>query len=133
MSLPSHHVPADRSLADRSCAENASPAAIRAALLSEDSERFDEAYRRALGQATRDHDMTPIHATLQSWRQQVIAQSDPDAFRVMVRRAAGFFSGQPVPDDEPVRRAPTGLPVQLGRGLRAPAARGRPAYSRRWR
>jgi len=44
-----HHVPADRSLADRSCAEDASPAAIRAALLSEDRERFDEAYRRALG------------------------------------------------------------------------------------
>lgn len=101
-----YHVPADRSLA-----ENASPATIREALLPEDRERFDEAYWQALDQAKRDYDMTPIHRTLERWRRQAIAQSDPEAFRLMVRRAAAFFSGQPVPDDEPfeVTRAKAGM------------------------
>jgi hypothetical protein len=42
---------------------------------------------------------------------QAIAQSDPDAFCVMPDRAAAFYSGEPVPADEPfaVTRAKAGM------------------------
>jgi hypothetical protein len=72
---------------------------------------FDEAYARALEEAKRDYDLASLHATLENWRRQAIAQSDPDAFRLMVRRAAAFYSGEPVPADEPVAvtRAKAGM------------------------
>ena len=38
---------------------------------------------------------------IEEYRCHAIAQSDPVAFRRSVRRAAEFFSGEPVPDDEP--------------------------------
>ena len=94
-----------------SLAQGASPASIRAALLPEDKVAFDEAYERALDQAKRDYDLVALHATVENWRRQAIAQSDPEAFRVMVRRAAAFYSGEPVPADEPfaVTRAKAGM------------------------
>lgn len=94
-----------------SLAQGASPASIRAALLPEDKGAFDEAYERALDQARRDYDLAALHATLENWRRQAIAQSDPEAFTVMVRRVAEFYSGAPVPADEPfaVSRAKAGM------------------------
>lgn len=94
-----------------SLAKGASPASISAALLPEDRTAFDDAYEHALDQAGRDYDLAALHATLENWRRQAIAQSDPDAFRLMVRRAASFYSGQPVPADEPfaVTRAKAGM------------------------
>lgn len=94
-----------------SLAEGASPAAIRAALLPEDRAVFDDAYWRVLDQAKREYDVTPLHETLENFRRQAIAQSDRDAFRTMVRRAAEYFSGEPVPDGEPfeVTRAKAGM------------------------
>ena len=94
-----------------SLAEGASPAAIRAALLPEDRGPFDEAYSRALDQAKRDDDVTGLHQTPEDWRRQAIAQSDRDAFRLMVRRVAEFASGEPVPEGEPfaVTRGKAGL------------------------
>jgi hypothetical protein len=102
----SSEVPAGGSLA-----KGASPATIRAALLPEDRERFDHAYGRALDEARQDGDITWLHSTLETWRRQAIAQSAPEAFRTMVRRAAAFFSGEPVPVDEPfeVTRAKAGM------------------------
>lgn len=94
-----------------SLARGASPAAIRAALLPEDQDRFDDDYRDALEQDRRDDDVTGLHSVLENWRRQAIAQSDPESFRTMVRRAAAFFSGNPVPDDEPfeITRAKAGM------------------------
>ena len=102
----SHHVPPGRSLA-----EGASPATIRAALSSGDHARFDDAYALALAQARQDYDLAPVHDMVEEWRRQAIAQSDPDAFRRMVRRAAEFFTGEPVPEDEPLAtsRAKAGM------------------------
>ena len=102
----SSEVPAGGSLAN-----GASPATIRAALFPEDRERFDHAYGRALDEARQDYDIAGLHSTLETWRRQAIAQSDPEAFRTMVRRAAAFFSGEPVPVDEPfeVTRAKAGM------------------------
>ncbi|MCD2186630.1 DUF6247 family protein [Actinomycetospora soli] len=94
-----------------SLARGASPASIRAALLPEDKTVFDAAYEDALERARRDYDLAALHDTLENWRRQAIAQSDPEAFRLMVRRAAAFFSGEPVPSDEPfaVTRAKAGM------------------------
>ncbi|WP_018335596.1 DUF6247 family protein [Actinomycetospora chiangmaiensis] len=94
-----------------SLAKGAQPAAIRAALLPEDQPLFDAAYEQALDQAKRDYDLAALHATLENWRRQAVAQSNPEAFRLMVRRAAAFFSGQPVPENEPfaVTRAKAGM------------------------
>lgn len=87
--------------AGASLAEGASPATIRAALLPEDRDAFDQSYWEASERAKREYDVTPVHSTLENWRRQAIAQSDRDGFRRMVRRAAEFFTGEPVPDDEP--------------------------------
>lgn len=94
-----------------SLAQGASPAAIRAALLPEDQAAFDEVYGTALDQAKRDYDLAVLHATLENWRRQAIAQSDPEAFRRMVSRVAAFYSGEPVPGDESfaVTRAKAGM------------------------
>lgn len=94
-----------------SLARGATPAAIRAALLPGDRDRFDQDYWHALEQAKQDYDVTGLHSTLENWRRQAIAQSDPESFRTMVRRAAAFFSGQPVPDDEPfeITRSKAGM------------------------
>src|SRR3954463_4722174 len=73
-----------------SLAQGASPAAMRAALLPEDKAAFDEAYEHALDQAQPAYDLAALHATLEDWRRQSVAQSDPEAFRLMVRRAAAF-------------------------------------------
>lgn len=72
---------------------------------------FDEAYERALEDARRTYDLTSVHETVEEWRRRAIAQSDPEAYRRTVRRAAEFFSGEPVADDEPfaVTRAKAGM------------------------
>lgn len=89
----------------------ASPATIRAALFPEDRELFDQAYATALDEARSSYELTSVHDTVEEWRRRAIAQSDPEAFRRMVRRAAEFFSGEPVADDEPfaVTRAKAGM------------------------
>lgn len=94
-----------------SLARGAAPASIRAALLPEDRAEFDDAYVRALDQARREYDLRALHDALENWRRRAIAQSDPEAFRLMVRRAAAFYSGEPVPADEPfaVTRAKAGM------------------------
>jgi hypothetical protein len=41
-----------------------------------------------------------MYATVESWRRQAVAQSDPGGFRVTVCRVAAFYSGALVPADE---------------------------------
>lgn len=95
----------------RSLAAGASPAAIRAGLFAEDRAQFDAAYGAALDEARRTYELAPVHDVLEEWRRRAILQSDPEAFRRSVRRAAEFFTGKPVPDDEPfeVTRVHAGL------------------------
>jgi hypothetical protein len=101
----------DGSPRSRSLGEGASPGTIRAALFPEDRELFDQAYARALDDARRTYELAAVHETVEEWRRRAIAQSDPEAFRRTVRRAAEFFSGEPVADDEPfaVTRAKAGM------------------------
>jgi hypothetical protein len=95
----------------RSLAAGASPAAIRDGLLEGDRPAFDAAYGAALDEARRTYELAPVHTTLEEWRRRAILQSDPEAFRRAVRRAAEFYTGKAVPDDEPfdVTRAHAGL------------------------
>lgn len=94
-----------------SLAVGASPGAIRSGLFAEDRPEFDAAYGSALDEARRTYELAPVHEVLEQWRRRAILQSDPDAFRRSVRRAAEFYTGQPVPDGEPsaVTRANAGL------------------------
>ena len=92
-------------------AEGASPRTVRAALFPEDRDLFDEAYATALDEARRTYEVTPVLETVEEWRRRAVLQSDPEAFRRSVRRAAEFFSGEAVPEDEPfaVTRARAGM------------------------
>lgn len=94
-----------------SLAIGASPSTIRAALFLEDRELFDRAYAEALDEARRSYELTPVLETVEEWRRRAVLQSDPAAFRRSVRRAAEFFTGEAVPEDEPfaVTRAKAGL------------------------
>lgn len=105
-STSAHDAPSPRSLA-----AGASPAAVRAGLFAEDRTQFDAAYGAALDEARRTYELGPVHDVVEEWRRRAILQSDPEAFRQSVRRAAEFFTGTPVPDDEPfeITRAHAGL------------------------
>lgn len=83
-------------------APGASPAAIRVALLPADQTLFDAAYDAALGDARSSRDLTGLFRMLEHWRGLAALQSDPDAFRRVVRRAAEALTGRPSPEDEPL-------------------------------
>lgn len=106
-----HSGPSGPSGQPGSLAAGASPAAIRAGLFAEDRPGFDVAYEAALDEARRSYELAAVHEVLEEWRRRAILQSDPDAFRRSVRRAAEFYTGEPVPDGEPfeVTRANAGL------------------------
>lgn len=92
--------------------QGASPAAIRAALLTDhDRAEFDADYEHALTEARQSLDLAELFATLEQWRRIAVLQSSPDNFRRVARRTAELLTGQPVPDDEPlsVTRRKAGL------------------------
>lgn len=82
--------------------EGAGPRAIRAALLVEEREEFDQAYRRALAEAGETLELAGVLDTLEHWRQRAIISADPQAYRRMLRRAAQLLSGDEVSEDEPL-------------------------------
>ena len=92
-------------------APGASPAAIRAALLSTDQARFDTAYAAALAASRESLDLGELFQTLEHWRRLALLQRDTENFAAMVRRVAETLSGEPVPDGEPfeLTRAKAGM------------------------
>jgi len=80
----------------------ASPRAIRAALLAEDRERFDEEYSAALTEARTALDLAGLFRTLEHWRGVATMQADPERFARTARRAAEVLTGRPSPADEPL-------------------------------
>lgn len=82
--------------------EGAGPRAIRAALLVEEREEFDQAYRGALAEAAQTWELGGVLEVLEHWRRRVIMSADPVAYRRMLRRAAELLSGEQVPEDEPL-------------------------------
>ena len=82
--------------------EGAGPRTIRAALLVEEREEFDQAYRRALAEAGDTLELAGVLDVLEHWRRRAIMSADPQAYRRMLRRAARLLSGDEVPEDEPL-------------------------------
>ena len=80
----------------------ASPAAIRAALLVTDRAGFDAAYALALVESRETLELAGLFRTLERWRRLAVLQSDLEAYRQMVRRAAQTLTGQQSPVDEPL-------------------------------
>ncbi len=81
--------------------EGAGPRAIRVALIAEEREEFDQAYRWALAEAAETLDLAGALDILEHWRRRAIMSADPQAYRRMLRRAARLLSGEDVPEDEP--------------------------------
>lgn len=80
----------------------ASPAAIRAALLTTDRAGFDAAYEAALVESRETRDLAGLFRTLERWRRLAALQSDIEAYRRTVRRAAQTLTGRESPVDEPL-------------------------------
>ena len=93
--------------------EGAGPRAIRAALIAEEREEFDQAYRRALAEAADTLELAGVLDTLEQWRRRAIISADPQAYRRMLRRVAQLLSGDEVPEDEPLAQLKERL-SQLG-------------------
>ena len=84
---------------------DASPAAIRAALLPEEQADFDREYQQALATAAQTLELDELAATLQAWRRIAWStQTDPNGHRRMLRRVAERLSGQEPPAGEPLAR-----------------------------
>ena len=88
----------------------ASPAEIRAALVSEERSRFDREYRQALEVAAETFSLEGLEATLESWRRIAWMCTDPDRYRQMWRRAATLYTREDIPAEEalPVTKARLG-------------------------
>jgi hypothetical protein len=80
----------------------AGPGAIRAALIAEEREEFDQDYRRALTQAGETLELADVLDTLEHWRRRAIMSADPTAYQRMLRRAAQLLSGDEVPEGESI-------------------------------
>ncbi|MGH3693785.1 MAG: DUF6247 family protein [Pseudonocardiaceae bacterium] len=93
--------------------EGASPRAIRCALIAEEREEFDQAYRRALTEAAETLELADVLDTLEHWRRRAIMSADPQAYRRMLRRAVHLLSGEDAPEDEPIAQLKERL-AQLG-------------------
>jgi hypothetical protein len=93
--------------------EGAGPRAIRATLIAEEREEFDQAYRRALAEASETLELAGVLDSLEHWRRRAIISADPQSYRQMLRRAAQLLSGADVPEDEPLAQLKERL-AQLG-------------------
>lgn len=83
-------------------ARGASPAVVKRWLLPHDADRFVTEYENALDYARTSLDLTDVHEVVERWRAIAILQTDPEAYRRTIRRAAELATGQPSPDDEPL-------------------------------
>ena len=85
----------------------ASPAVIRAALVAEDVERFDEQWRATMAAATDSLDLTDVQRFLETWRRvaRLAVGLGHDGYRRMLveadhRLRTGEMPDNPVPIEE---------------------------------
>jgi len=81
-------------------ARGASPALIKQWLPPHDAQRFVADYQTAMDDARGSLELGGVLDVVERWRQIAILQTDPDAYRRTVRRAAELAAGQPSPDEE---------------------------------
>src|SRR5689334_15001412 len=74
---------------DRPPFADASPAQVRAALLSEDAAEFDRQWQDVMARATRDLDLTEVQQTLNTWRRVawVTSATGADRYRAVLDSA----------------------------------------------
>lgn len=83
-------------------AAGASPAVIRQWLLVGDAQRFVSEYEQAIDEARTSLELSTVVEVIERWRRIAILQTDPEAYRRTIRRAAELATGQPSPEDEPI-------------------------------
>ena len=83
-------------------AAGASPAVIRQWLADRDAQRFVGEYEQAIDEARASLELAPVVEVIERWRRIAILQTDPEAYRRTIRRAAELATGQPSPEDEPI-------------------------------
>lgn len=88
---------ADPKQAQQVLADEATPAAVRAALLPEDVARFDQEFRAALAQTGDTFDLAAVDACLYRWRLVARSSADPVAERQMRQQAARLLAGDDIP------------------------------------
>jgi hypothetical protein len=71
-------------------------------LLPHDARRFVVEYEAALDDARTSLELGGVLAVVERWRRIAILQTDPDAYRRTVRRAAELATGEPSPENEPL-------------------------------
>jgi uncharacterized protein DUF6247 len=71
--------------------------AIRAALLPEDVDGFDQEFRAVMAEATASMDLSGVAAFLERWRRVAWSSADPDGHRAMLGGAGQLLAGQHVP------------------------------------
>ncbi|WP_129662847.1 DUF6247 family protein [Phytoactinopolyspora endophytica] len=71
----------------------ATPRAIRAALLTEEAGDFDREFRQAMAEATETLDLTGVLALLRRWQRVAWSSQDDRAHRQMLRNAEQLASG----------------------------------------
>ena len=71
--------------------------AIRAALLPEDVDGFDQEFRAVMAEATASMDLSGVAAFLERWRRVAWSSGDPDEHRAMLGQAGQLLAGQHVP------------------------------------
>jgi hypothetical protein len=74
----------------------ASPGAIRAALLPEEAGDFDREFRQAMAEATETLDLTGVLALLRRWQRVAWSSQDERAHREMLRNADQLASGRDI-------------------------------------
>lgn len=85
---------------------------MRAALLPEDAARFDRQWQDVMARATRDLDLTEVHATLDDWRRVawVTTTTGPERYRTVLADAAQRLrTGARHPGTVPWTRLEAGL------------------------
>ena len=77
---------------------DASPRAIRAALLPEEVGDFEREWRAALAEAAETLDLTVVYETLECWRRIAWStQTDPAGHRRMLETAKKALAGEDIP------------------------------------
>lgn len=83
-------------------AAGASPAVVKQWLLPHDAQQFVSEYQAALDDACTSLELAGVLEVVEWWRSIAILQTDPEAYRRTIRRAAELATGEPSPDDEPL-------------------------------
>jgi aspartate aminotransferase-like enzyme len=75
----------------------ATPRAVRAALLPEDVAQFDREFRAVMAEAADTFDLAAVNACVQRWRLVAWSSADPAAERAMRKQSARLAAGEDIP------------------------------------